>query len=105
MQDRIKQTFSAFREARCNLYDASEKELEAKEYLKITECMLLLSDKITGKNAEIREAQMRDETLPDRKNLEAVRQEKAKAQLAFDLASMEVDELKWIIRATNGKVE
>jgi hypothetical protein len=99
MKERISQAFAALREARKGLYEASKKELEAKEYLKRSECGLLLSDKITGKNAEIREAQIIFETGIDRDLLEDASTKKAKAQLAFDLAQLEVDEIKWLIRA------
>lgn len=95
----ISQAFAALREARKGLYEASEAELEAKEDLKSSESLLLRGDKITGKNAEAREAQVRAKTFDERKILEEARKERSLAQFAFDIASMEVDEIKWLIRA------
>jgi hypothetical protein len=78
--------------------EVSEKEIAAKEALKRREAELLLSGAIIGKNAETRDAQLKEGCKMELEAVEAIRKEKAAVQLRQDLASMNVQELQWLVR-------
>ena len=94
----IKAAFAALIAARQALYDGSEKELAAKTALKKREAALLLSGAIIGKNAETRDAQLKEGCKMELEAVEAIRKEKAEVQLRQDLASINVQELQWLVR-------
>ena len=94
----IKNAFAALRAARQALYDGSEKELAAKTALKKREAALLLSGAIIGKNAETRDAQLKEGCQMEIATLEGAEAEKRLLQCRYDLASMMVDEIRWRIR-------
>lgn len=75
-----------------------EEELKAREVLKASEAEADLSGKCDGKNAEVRAAQKRQFTASEVLALGKAEVDKRKAQLAFDLAAMKVDCMKWQIR-------
>ena len=94
----IKAAFAALIAARQALYDGYEKELAAKTALKKREAALLLSGAIIGKNAETRDAQLKEGCKMELEAVEAIRKEKAEVQLRQDLASINVQELQWLVR-------
>ena len=98
-EDQIRRAFEDLRTARVEMHEASEKDLEARMGLKQKEAALLLSGAIIGKNAETRDAQLMEGCKGELEAVEAVRVEKADAQLRSDLASMRVQELQWLIRS------
>ena len=94
----IKAAFAALAAARQALYDGSEKELAAKIALKKREAALLLSGAIIGKNAETRDAQLKEGCKMEIATLEGAEAEKRLLQCRFDLANMAVQEIQWIVR-------
>ncbi|MCK9569575.1 hypothetical protein M0R72_11600 [Candidatus Pacearchaeota archaeon] len=94
----IKAAFAALMAARQALYDGSEKELAAKAALKRREAALLLSGAIIGKNAETRDAQLKEGCQMEIGVLDGAELEKRLLQCRFDLADMVVDEIRWRIR-------
>ena len=81
------------------LYHVEEAALAARKALKTHEVELMMSGAIIGKNAESRDAQLAAACQQERDVLEKAEAEKRSIQLAYDLASMTVDSLKWLIRA------
>jgi hypothetical protein len=94
----IKRAFEDLRTARTELHEVSEKDLAARDALKRREANLLLSGAIIGKNAETREAQLKEGCKEELKAVEAMRVKKAEAQLKAELASIRVQELQWHVR-------
>lgn len=97
-EDQIKRAFEDLRTARVEIHEASEKDLAARTTLKTREAALLLPGAITGKNAETRDAQLKEGCKEELGAVEAARLEKAGAQLRMDLAIMRAQELQWLIR-------
>jgi hypothetical protein len=75
----IQDAFAALMAARQALYDGSEKELAAKAALKKKEASLLLAGSITGKNAETRDAQLKEGCQMEIATLEGAEAEKRHA--------------------------
>jgi len=96
--DQIKRAYEDLRTGRIEMHEVSERELAARTALKQKEAALLLSGAIIGKNAETRDAQLKEGCKEELEAVEAMRIEKANAQLRSDLASMQVQELQWLIR-------
>ncbi len=97
-EDQIRRAFEDLRTARVEMHEASEKDLEARMGLKQKEAALLLSGAIIGKNAETRDAQLKEGCKGELEAAETTRLEKAEAQLRMDLAGIRVQELQWLIR-------
>lgn len=97
-EDQIKQAYEDLRTARLDMHEVSENDLAARTTLKQKEAALLLSGAIIGKNAETRDAQLKEGCKGELEAVEAVRVEKAEAQLRMDLASIRVQELQWLVR-------
>ncbi len=97
-RDQIEAAFDDLRTARIELYEIGEEELAAKAALKVREFSLLLSGAIIGKNAETREAQLKEGCKEELAATEATRAKRQRIQLQFDLATMRVQELQWQIR-------
>ena len=90
--------FSALRSAKLALYGASEKAISAKAALDKKKSELLAGNAITGKNAEIRDAQLAQECWLEMAALEAAEAEKRKAAHEADQAGLVVSEIQWLIR-------
>ena len=90
--------FAALRAAKLSLYESSEKAISAKATLDKKKSDLLASNAITGKNAEIRDAQLAQECWPEMAALEAAEAEKRKAAHDADQAGLIVSEIQWLIR-------
>lgn len=97
-EEEIKAAFVALKTARQALYDSSEKELAARMALKRREASLLLSGAIIGKNAETRDAQLKEGCQAEIVRLEGAETEKRLLQCRFDLANITVNEIQWQIR-------
>jgi len=97
-EEQIQRAFDDLRTARIELHEVSEKDLAAREALKRREAHLLLSGAIIGKNAETRDAQLKEGCKTELETVEVVRKKKADVQLRAELASMRVQELQWLIR-------
>lgn len=97
--ERISAAYDDLRTARIELAEITEKEIAAKDTLKRREAGLLLSGAIIGKNAETRDAQLKEGCKMELEAVEAVRKEKVAVQLRQDLATMNVQELQWLIRS------
>ena len=95
---RISEAYKGLGNARIELHGCIERELGAKSTLKIKEAQLLMSGAIIGKNAEAREAQLREALGIEHLEEELAREARAKAQLSYELAAMAVDELKLLMR-------
>jgi hypothetical protein len=104
MGELLNSAFGKLAEKKYALFTSSELELNAKEQLKATEVEHILSGLITGKNAEQREAELFSMTEPEREACHNSRKAKAKDLLAYELAEMECDRLKWLIRLHKGVV-
>ena len=97
-ESEIKAAFAALMAARQALYEGSEREVTAKTALKKREAALLLSGAIIGKNAETRDAQLKERCQMEIGTLEGAEIEKRLLQCRYDLASIVVDEIRWRIR-------
>jgi hypothetical protein len=97
-EDQIKRAYEDLRTARIEMHEVSERDLVARTTLKQKEAALLLSGAIIGKNAETRDAQLKEGCKEELVAVEAARLEKAEAQLRMDLAGIRVQELQWLIR-------
>lgn len=97
-KNEITEAFAALMAARQALYDGSEKELAAKAALKKREAALLLSGVIIGKNAETRDAQLKEGCKTEIATLEGAEAEKRLLQCRYDIAGITVDEIRWQIR-------
>jgi len=96
--EELKQAFNDVMATKERLAMRSEEELKAREILKASEAEVDLSGKCDGKNAEIRAAQKRRLTSADVLALGKAEAEKRKALLAYELACLKADCLKWQIR-------
>lgn len=101
----IQRAFEDLRTARIELHEVSETDLKAREALKIRESNLLLSGTITGKNAETRAAEIKNNCTVELAAVEKNRIQKAEAQLRADLANMRVQELQWLIRNEQAEID
>ena len=97
-EDQIKRAYEDLRTARIEMHEVSERDLAARTALKQKEATLLLSGAIIGKNAETRDAQLKEGCKGELEAAEIARLEKAEAQLRMDLAGIRVQELQWLIR-------
>ncbi|MCK9568689.1 hypothetical protein M0R72_07095 [Candidatus Pacearchaeota archaeon] len=98
----LQNAFDAMRNSKVSLFHAGERELATREALKKAEAAVLLVNaadpKKLGGNEAARNATIRELTFDERKDAEKAEAEKRECQLAFDLACMAVDCLKWQIR-------
>ena len=99
----IAQAFDQMKANRVSLYHCEEAVLACKTALKRREASLLLSGSIIGKNAETRDAQLKEGCKDEIIALEKAEAEKRATQLSYELSCMTVDSLKWLIRAEAGK--
>ena len=90
--------FATLRSAKLALYESSEKAISAKAALDKKKSELLAGNAITGKNAEIRDAQLAQECWLEMAALEAAEAEKRKAAHEADQAGLVVSEIQWLIR-------
>lgn len=97
--DQIEAAFHDMAIDRTRLYHAEEAELACKTALKRREASLLLSGAIIGKNAETRDAQLKEGCKDEIVSLEKAEHERRATQLSYELSCMTVDGLKWLIRA------
>ena len=89
-QELIEGVYSALEVSKVALFDAVEEEISRKEKLEQAkfEALLLGTDgPINGKNAEIRDAQLREVTKIQFAGLKIAEMHKRECALAFDLAS------------------
>ena len=90
--------FATLRSAKLALYGASEKAISAKAALDKKKSELLAGNAITGKNAEIRDAQLAQECWLEMAALEVAEAEKRKAAHEADQAGQVVSEIQWLVR-------
>lgn len=95
----IKAAFGLMQDARSALYLSEEDVLACKTALKRREASLLLSGAIIGKNAETRDAQLKEGCKDEIVSLEKAEHERRATQLSYELSCMTVESLKWLIRA------
>jgi hypothetical protein len=104
MKDLFNDAFDALTAVRAMFHEASEAEYKSKAFLKEKETDLLMSGAIIGKNAEARSAELAACTKTEIFDVEETRKAKMIAQLRFDLAQMQVDRLKWLVRCDTQEV-
>ena len=75
-----------------------ELEIDAKELLKNTEAALMSSGSIIGKNAETRDAQVREGTKLERLQLHEAEKAKRMAQANYEIAAMRVREYRDLLK-------
>jgi hypothetical protein len=97
-QAEIMTAFNLMRNTKMALFHAGERELSAKEEQKRAELEAIGGGLIDGKNELIRKAQLAQATEVTSSALEKSEAEKRECQLAYDLAVLAVDCLKWQIR-------
>jgi len=85
-------------EARSNVYEAVKEETEVKRALEVDRTALIVHG-ITGKNAEEREANLRDALSERYAALETAAGATALERLEYDLAGLEVDRIRLTLRA------
>lgn len=94
----LQAAFDAMIAAKNTLFDASEKELTARENLRTAEYEAIQDGKIDGKNEQARKAQLAEIVEAEQCALYLAETEKRKAALAYEIAAMRVDAMKWQIR-------
>ena len=97
-QTEIVNAFGKLADAKKALFAAGERGLARKEDLKRAELDAINSGIIDGKNEMIRKAQLAQATKVSANALVSAEYEKRECQLAFDLASLAADCLKWQVR-------
>ena len=90
--------FANLTDARTKLFTATEAAIEAKINLETAKYQALTGGVIDGKNAEIREAQLRAHLDADYSKLSEIEKAERRARHDFDLASVEVDTVKTLLR-------
>jgi hypothetical protein len=90
--------FANLTDARSKLFTATEAAIEAKNDLETAKYQALTGGVIDGKNAEIREAQLRTHLDADYSKLSETESAERKARYNYDLASIEVDTVKTLLR-------
>ena len=96
--DVINLAYQYISDARKGVHDAIKAETEAKSALESDRKTLIING-IAGKNAEEREANLRDALSERYTALETAAAVTASERLSYDLASFEVDRIKLTIRA------
>jgi hypothetical protein len=96
----LQSAFELLKLNRTNLFHAGEKELEAQEVLKAKEVEIInsMDPKELGGNDKARDARLKELCQVEGKALKEAAKKKREAQLAYELATMSVDLLKWEIR-------
>ena len=90
--------FASMTEARQQLFAQTENAITAKAELDTAKYGALMAGVIDGKNAEIREAQLKDHLEAEYAKLELAEKAERGARYGFDKASIEVDTLKTLLR-------
>lgn len=90
--------FAKQTEARTALFTAAEAAITAKADLDTAKYGALTGGVIDGKNAEIREAQLKQHLEADYAKLDTAERQERGARHGYDLASIEVDTLKTLLR-------
>ena len=90
--------FEKAQTARADLFSAAEKAIYQNMKVDDEKSSALTSGKIDGKNAEIREAQLRDILSEVYISLAALQNAERAARFAYDKAQMEVDTVKTLLR-------
>ena len=86
LREKFDAAMSAVMQARGALLGATEAEIEARENLKSSETVLLAGDRIAGKNAETRAAQLRAMTAVERAALTDAEKAKRLAVYRLEIA-------------------
>ena len=92
------QAFSNLSEARQQLFAQTENAITAKAELENAKYQALIGGVIDGKNAEIREAQLKQHIQAEYAKLELADKAERGARYGFDKASIEVDTVKTLLR-------
>jgi hypothetical protein len=90
--------FANSQKAREDLFVAAENAIESKSDLEKAKYQALTGGVIDGKNAEIREAQLRKHLDADFSQTAEMERLERYARRVFDLASIEVDMVKTLLR-------
>jgi hypothetical protein len=100
--DELEEASNRLVDTKTLLFDAGEKELQAKEMLKRAQFNILVEyaedPKRLGGNEPARNAKIAELTFLERATSDKAETERRAAQLKFDLAGMRYDCLKWQIR-------
>lgn len=83
---------------RDELFKAASNAIAAKQELEDSKLTLILSGKIDGKNAEIREAQMAEQLAKHIQNLRIAEDVERRARHAYDQAVTDMDMTRYMIR-------
>ena len=86
--------------ARTALFGATEGAIEAKAELETAKYQALVGGVIDGKNAEIREAQLRTHLEANYAKLDTAERTERAGRHQYDQASIEVDTVKTLLRIT-----
>ena len=92
------QAFANMTEARQQLFAQTENAITTKADLENAKYQALIGGVIDGKNAEIREAQLKQHLEADYAKLDTAERTERAARHQFDLASIEVDTVKTLLR-------
>ena len=90
--------FKNLDEARTSLFDAAESAITTRNALDEARYNAMTGGVIDGKNAEIREAQMKSHLQADFLKLEQAEKSERRKRFMFDLAQIEVDTVKTLLR-------
>lgn len=94
----VKSAYDQVRQTTERLWNATERELAAKTMLEKTKAQMLADGTIQGKNAELREASARDILHSQYTALELAEETVRKARLDFDLARIDLEEMRTLLR-------
>ncbi len=92
------QAFANMTEARQQLFAQTENAITAKAELENAKYQALIGGVIDGKNAEIREAQLKQHLQAEYPKLEQAEKQERGARHGFEMASIEVDTVKTLLR-------
>jgi hypothetical protein len=97
-EEQIKNVFLRLKDAADYLRNKTEKEIQFKMVLENAKLDGLRRETITGKNAELREANAREVLSELYHRVEASEIEQRQARYTWDLVNLDLDELKMLLR-------
>lgn len=98
LQAKAELAFEKLYAARTALFVSAECTIQAESAHETAKATALTSGKIDGKNAEIREAQLRAETIVSHEAVEDAKRQERESRYNFDLAQIEMDTVKTFLR-------
>lgn len=96
--EQVNKAFDHLKDRRDNLFTASENVIGAKLSLELAKAGALLSGKIDGKNAEIRDAQVAALVKLETENVKLYEMNERASRFQYEIAQLELERVKMLLR-------